>query len=151
MKKLLLTVAFAFTAVTASAQSINFPTQYELGYYFGFHSHQLTAAAELDMGVGIEGFAQTDVAHFGNTTDKFYVGLRYLWRGVEFPKWEGTVSAGAWTTGLIYNAPVYPLHIGSRASLRYKITEKLTVGPQVFVTPVPNDSEVSIGLMYKLY
>ena len=151
MKKLLFTIAFAITAFSSSAQSINLPTEYELGYYFGFHSHQLTAAAEFDMGIGIEGFAQTDIGHFGSTTDKFYVGLRYLWRGVETPKWEGTVSAGAWTTGLFYNFPIYPLHIGSRASLRYKINEKLTVGPQVFVTPVPNDSEVSIGIMYKLY
>lgn len=143
MEKLLPTVNLAVSALAASAQSVNLPTQYELGYYFGFHSHQLTGAVELDMGVGIEGFAQTDIGHFGNTTDKFYVGMRYLWRGVDYSKWEGTISAGAWTTRLFYNIPVFPLTIGSKASLRYEITDKLSVGPQVFVTPTANS-----GLLY---
>lgn len=143
MEKLLPTVNLAVSALAASAQSVNLPTQYELGYYFGFHSHQLTGAVELDMGVGIEGFAQTDIGHFGNTTDKSYVGMRYLWRGVDYSKWEGTISAGAWTTGLFYNFPVFPLTIGSKASLRYEITDKLSVGPQVFVTPTANS-----GLLY---
>jgi hypothetical protein len=135
------------------AQGVQIPNEIELGYYFGFHSHQLTGAAEFDMGVGIEGFAQTDIAHpfSGGVTDKFYVGIRYRWESWNAPKWEGTVSAGAWTTGLFYNFPVYPLALGSRASLGYRVNDQLSVGPQVFITPQAKDSEFSIGLMYKLY
>ena len=151
MKKILLTLTLTLTAISASAQSVNIPIEYELGYYFGFHSHQLTAAAEFDMGVGIEGFLQTSAAHFGTSSDKVYVGIRYLWRGINVPKWEGTVSAGAWTTQLVKDFPIYQLNLGTRASLRYKITEKLTVGPQAFITPLNVDSEIGIGLMYKLY
>jgi len=151
MKKLLLTLTFIAFGFASKAQSVNIPTEYELGYYFGFQGHQLTAAAEFEMGVGIEGFAQTDLFHPGSATDKFYVAPRYRWRGYDFPKWEGTISAGAWTTGLLYNFPIYPLTLGARATLRYQVSNKLYVSPQVFLTPEPGESDVSIGLIYKLY
>jgi hypothetical protein len=151
MKKLLLTLSLMIVAITAKSQSINIPTDYELGYYFGFQGHQLAAAAEFEMGVGLEGFAQTDLFHPGSATDKFYLAPRYRWRGVDFPKWEGTISAGAWTTGLFYNFPIYPLTMGARATLRYEIADNLYVSPQVFLTPSPNESDFSIGLVYTLY
>lgn len=151
MKKLLLTLTFIAFGFASKAQSVNIPTEYELGYYFGFQGHQLTAAAEFEMGVGMEGFARTDLFHPGSAMDIFYVAPRYRWRGYEFPKWEGTVSAGAWTNGLAYNFPIYPLRLGARASLRYEITDKLYVSPQVFLAPYTENSDVSIGLIYKLY
>lgn len=151
MKKLLLLAAAVLSGSALSAQSINIPTDYELGYHFGFHSHQLSAAAELEMGIGLEGFAQTSLLHPGSADDKFYVGLRYRWEGVTTPKWEGTVSVGGWTTGLFYNFPVYPINFGSRGAINYRINDKLSVGPNVFIAPSASNSEMGLGLVYKLY
>ena len=60
MRKLILAFILLSFSTLTRAQSIKIPTDYEVGYFFGFQGHKFTVASELDMGVGLEGFYQID-------------------------------------------------------------------------------------------
>ncbi len=133
------------------AQAIKIPTDYEVGYFYGFQGHKFIVGSEIEMGVGMEGFYQTTALHPGAAEDKFYVGIRYRWRGYEIKKWEGTIGAGAFTSNIIQNFPVYPLKVGVRGTMRFELAKNLYVGPHVFLTSSNENSDVGFGLVYKLY
>ena len=151
MRKLILAFILLSFSTLTRAQSIKIPTDYEVGYFFGFQGHKFTVASEIEMGVGLEGFYQTTVVHPGAAEDKFYVGIRYRWRGYEVKKWEGTIGAGAFTSNIIQNFPVYPLKVGVRGTMRFELAKNLYVGPHVFLTSSNENSDVGFGLVYKLY
>jgi hypothetical protein len=151
MKKILIALFLLSLCKVTHAQSIKIPSDYEVGYFFGFQGHKFIVASELEMGVGLEGFYQTTAIHPGLAEDKFYLGIRYRWRGFKMPKWEGTIGAGAFTSNIIQNFPVYPLKVGVRGTMRYELAKNLYLGPHVFLTSSNENSDVGLGLVYKLY
>ena len=151
MRKLILAFILLSFSTLTRAQSIKIPTDYEVGYSLGFEGHMLFAATEIELGIGAEGYYQTNLQLNGDLSDNFYFGIRYRWQGYELTKWEGTIGAGAYTYNIISSFPILPLQAAVRGSLRYEVFDKLHVGPYVFLTAASNDSDVGFGLVYKLY
>ena len=151
MRKLILAFILLSFSTLTRAQSIKIPTDYEVGYSLGFEGHMLFAATEFELGIGAEGYYQSNLQFNGALSDNFYFGLRYRWQGYELTKLEGTIGVGAYTYNIISSFPILPLQAALRGSLRYEVFNKLFVGPYVFLTAASNDSDVGFGLVYKLY
>lgn len=163
MKKWLATLAVLTAFSTVQAQDnktneeaksgIQLPIVSELSYYFGWRSHSLHAVVPLEMGVELEGQALTDDIFHPNPasrfTDKYYLGVRYHWVQYEVEKWEGSIGLGLWTYGLFYEFPTYPLQVGGRASLGYRLNDHWTVNGMTFLATNSEESEISIGLTYR--
>lgn len=141
-------VVFAI-AINVNAQSLTIPT---LQTFYGVNSdhHLIGFSKQYSNGLGYLGFGTISAVGPSKYSDKFFAGPSYTFFDIANTNFTATVSPGIWTTGAIYNFPIYPVNYGVATQISYKLSDAYFLRLGINVNKEKDFNTNTIGFAYSL-
>ena len=142
------TVVFAI-ALNVNAQSLTIPM---LQTFYGVNSdhHLIGFSKQYSNGLGYLGFGTISAVGPSQYSDKFFAGPSYTFFDIANTNFSATVSPGIWTTGAIYNFPLYPVNYGLATQLSYKLSDAYFLKLNININKEKDFNTNTIGFAYNL-
>ena len=142
------TVVFAI-AINVNAQSLRIPT---LQTFYGVNTdhHLIGFSKQYSNGLGYLGFGTISAVGPSQYSDKFFAGPSYTFFDIANTNFSATVSPGIWTTGAIYNFPLYPVNYGVATQISYQLSDAYFLRLGINVNKEKDFNTNTIGFAYSL-
>lgn len=142
-------VAFLFIPLFGMGQALNVPSFQT--FYGGNPDHHLVGFSKrYSSGLGFTGLATISAIDPSSYSDKFFIGPSYTFSDNQNSRWSASIAPGIWTTGALYNFPIYPLNYGFVSQVDYMLTEDYSVRLGLNFNREDNFSTGVVGFTYHL-
>lgn len=148
LKIWLSTAVFAISIYT-NAQSLTIP---KLETFYGVNPdhHLIGFSKQYSNGLGYLGFGTISAVGPSEYSDKFFAGPSYTFFDIANTNFSATISPGVWTTGAIYNFPLYPVNYGLATQISYKLSDAYFLRLGLNVNRQNDFNTNTIGFAYNL-
>jgi len=148
LKIWLSTAVFAISIYT-NAQSLTIP---KLETFYGVNTdhHLIGFSKQYSNGLGYLGFGTISAVGPSEYSDKFFAGPSYTFFDIANTNFSATISPGVWTTGAIYNFPLYPVNYGLATQISYKLSDAYFLRLGLNVNRQNDFNTNTIGFAYSL-
>jgi len=147
--KIWLSIAVCASSIYTNAQSLSIP-RLEIFYGVNPDHHLIGFSKQYSNGLGYLGFGTISAVGPSKYSDKFFAGPSYTFFDIANTNFSATVSPGIWTTGAIYNFPLYPVNYGLATQLSYKLSDAYFLRLGININKEKNFNTNTIGFTYSL-
>lgn len=148
LKTWLCTAIFAIS-IHANGQSLTIPS---LQTFYGVNTdhHLIGFSKQYSNGLGYLGFGTISAIGPSEYSDKFFTGPSYTFFDIANTNFSATISPGVWTTGALYNFPLYPVNYGIATQISYKLSDTYYLRLGLNVNRNNDFNTGTIGFAYSL-
>ena len=147
--KIWLSIAVFAVSINTIAQSLTIP---KLETFYGVNTdhHLIGFSKQYSNGLGYLGFGTISAVGPSVYSDKFFAGPSYTFFDIANTNFSATISPGVWTTGAIYNFPLYPVNYGLATQISYKLSDAYFLRLGLNVNRQNEFNTGTIGFAYSL-